>query len=139
MRVLYYFFVRIRRPPRSTQSRSSAASDEYKKQILDLTVRLGDEFVGPDPSSMVMTNRHNDDFVGLVLVGHLLNFGYYLIGSTDGEWLGRSPGLDCERVGKGRVSGCFELGLSRSRRQVEVTSSRPRCQENKKRSYWYVE
>ena len=29
-----FFFLMIRRPPRSTQSRSSAASDVYKRQIL---------------------------------------------------------------------------------------------------------
>ena len=29
------FFLMIRRPPRSTQSRSSAASDVYKRQFLD--------------------------------------------------------------------------------------------------------
>src|SRR5450756_786561 len=29
---LFFFFLRIRRPPRSTQSRSSAASDVYKRQ-----------------------------------------------------------------------------------------------------------
>ena len=29
-----FFFLRIRRPPRSTQSRSSAASDVYKRQLL---------------------------------------------------------------------------------------------------------
>ena len=28
-----FFFLRIRRPPRSTQSRSSAASDVYKRQV----------------------------------------------------------------------------------------------------------
>ena len=31
-----FFFLRIRRPPRSTQSRSSAASDVYKRQIPQL-------------------------------------------------------------------------------------------------------
>ena len=32
--VLYlFFFLMIRRPPRSTQSRSSAASDVYKRQV----------------------------------------------------------------------------------------------------------
>ena len=30
-----FFFLMIRRPPRSTQSRSSAASDVYKRQELD--------------------------------------------------------------------------------------------------------
>ena len=29
-----FFFLIIRRPPRSTQSRSSAASDVYKRQVL---------------------------------------------------------------------------------------------------------
>ena len=28
----------IRRPPRSTQSRSSAASDVYKRQVVDVTL-----------------------------------------------------------------------------------------------------
>ena len=30
----FFFFLMIRRPPRSTQSRSSAASDVYKRQFL---------------------------------------------------------------------------------------------------------
>ena len=30
---LIFFFLMIRRPPRSTQSRSSAASDVYKRQV----------------------------------------------------------------------------------------------------------
>src|SRR5450756_812566 len=33
----------IRRPPRSTQSRSSAASDVYKRQVLDRPVEPGDD------------------------------------------------------------------------------------------------
>ena len=37
-----FFFLMIRRPPRSTQSRSSAASDVYKRQ--DLTNSAG-EFI----------------------------------------------------------------------------------------------
>ena len=32
--VVCFFFVMLRRPPRSTQSRSSAASDVYKRQVL---------------------------------------------------------------------------------------------------------
>src|SRR5450756_2987745 len=31
--VFVFFFLMIRRPPRSTQSRSSAASDVYKRQV----------------------------------------------------------------------------------------------------------
>ena len=30
---MVFFFLMIRRPPRSTQSRSSAASDVYKRQV----------------------------------------------------------------------------------------------------------
>ena len=30
--VVFFFFLKIRQPPRSTQSRSSAASDVYKRQ-----------------------------------------------------------------------------------------------------------
>ena len=33
-RELFFFFLSIRQPPRSTQSRSSAASDVYKRQVL---------------------------------------------------------------------------------------------------------
>ena len=32
--LVLFFFLMIRRPPRSTQSRSSAASDVYKRQLL---------------------------------------------------------------------------------------------------------
>ena len=31
----FFFFLMIRRPPRSTQSRSSAASDVYKRQLIN--------------------------------------------------------------------------------------------------------
>ena len=34
------FFLMIRRPPRSTQSRSSAASDVYKRQFLGYAVHM---------------------------------------------------------------------------------------------------
>ena len=35
--VFFVFFLMIRRPPRSTQSRSSAASDVYKRQQIRLS------------------------------------------------------------------------------------------------------
>ncbi len=40
--MLMFFFLMIRRPPRSTQSRSSAASDVYKRQleVLPQTVQV---------------------------------------------------------------------------------------------------
>ena len=37
--ILLCFFLMIRRPPRSTQSRSSAASDVYKRQAQDVPFR----------------------------------------------------------------------------------------------------
>ena len=41
---LYFFFLMIRRPPRSTLDRSSAASDVYKRQMSDW--RWSDPFNG---------------------------------------------------------------------------------------------
>ena len=38
--LVYVFFLMIRRPPRATQSRSSAASDVYKRQGLESEKRL---------------------------------------------------------------------------------------------------
>eukprot|EP00831_Metopus_contortus_P077347 TRINITY_DN7237_c0_g1_i1.p1 TRINITY_DN7237_c0_g1~~TRINITY_DN7237_c0_g1_i1.p1 ORF type:complete len:162 (+),score=51.31 TRINITY_DN7237_c0_g1_i1:84-569(+) len=39
---MFFFFLMIRRPPRSTQGVSSAASDVYKRQILDVPNQPGD-------------------------------------------------------------------------------------------------
>mgnify|MGYP003380841055 CR=1 FL=1 len=36
---MLFFFLMIRRPPRSTLDRSSAASDVYKRQVLDLPIQ----------------------------------------------------------------------------------------------------
>ena len=44
---MYFFFLMIRRPPRSTQSRSSAASDVYKRQSLSLSTDPGRRLPGP--------------------------------------------------------------------------------------------
>ena len=38
--VFWFFFLRIRRPPRSTLDRSSAASDVYKRQVMAVLVIL---------------------------------------------------------------------------------------------------
>src|SRR5450756_1138029 len=35
---MFFFFLMIRRPPRSTQSRSSAASDVYKRQVDNIKI-----------------------------------------------------------------------------------------------------
>ena len=43
--VLFFFFLMIRRPPRSTLDRSSAASDVYKRQgVKELEEGTADEF-----------------------------------------------------------------------------------------------
>ena len=51
----HFFFLMIRRPPRSTLDRSSAASDVYKRQqytgsqgIVDVVVDVGDTVDQPD-------------------------------------------------------------------------------------------
>src|SRR5450756_1964832 len=45
----------IRRPPRSTQSRSSAASDVYKRQVLD---NLDPQVHGPNRETPEHLSRH---------------------------------------------------------------------------------
>src|SRR5680860_1361413 len=55
------FFLMIRRPPRSTQSRSSAASDVYKRQ--DLRQRVCNRFfasatVQPEPGVLESKQQH---------------------------------------------------------------------------------
>src|SRR5450756_780339 len=45
----------IRRPPRSTQSRSSAASDVYKRQTLELTTSKPEEKEEPIPKKVKPT------------------------------------------------------------------------------------
>src|SRR5450756_2544222 len=57
----------IRRPPRSTQSRSSAASDVYKRQRQDVliwTTRVLAEFLGADVAFL----RRNDHSRGLSIL-----------------------------------------------------------------------
>src|SRR5450756_3123067 len=52
----------IRRPPRSTQSRSSAASDVYKRQVYDLVVRrFLEQFY---PEAVLMLTRVETVFEG---------------------------------------------------------------------------
>eukprot|EP00657_Telonema_sp_P-1_P011955 TRINITY_DN783_c0_g1_i1.p1 TRINITY_DN783_c0_g1~~TRINITY_DN783_c0_g1_i1.p1 ORF type:complete len:139 (-),score=60.42 TRINITY_DN783_c0_g1_i1:92-508(-) len=73
MTFVVFFFLMIRRPPRSTQSRSSAASDVYKRQKefnafekgigMDALVKIGEaaEYVGLPEKTI----RYYED-VGLV-------------------------------------------------------------------------
>ena len=46
--MIVFFFLMVRRPPKATQSRSSAASDVYKRQNI----------VSWDPNSDGMLNQH---------------------------------------------------------------------------------
>eukprot|EP00657_Telonema_sp_P-1_P007287 TRINITY_DN2705_c0_g1_i2.p1 TRINITY_DN2705_c0_g1~~TRINITY_DN2705_c0_g1_i2.p1 ORF type:complete len:123 (-),score=41.71 TRINITY_DN2705_c0_g1_i2:106-474(-) len=54
-----FFFLMIRRPPRSTQSRSSAASDVYKRQ--QLRYRAEVECQGRSPAFVDHEARRIDD------------------------------------------------------------------------------
>ena len=60
--------IMIRRPPRSTQSRSSAASDVYKRQIMMLAAGMGTEIniiaIGVDESEAIISlqNLVDDKF-----------------------------------------------------------------------------
>ena len=60
-----FFFLMIRRPPRSTQSRSSAASDVYKRQIQNhQTVGRG---VVQDVGSLVHLHKERAQPLGDVI------------------------------------------------------------------------
>ena len=52
----------IRRPPRSTQSRSSAASDVYKRQVEDGTVKGG---FGSAVAEFMVENHYTPEMVFL--------------------------------------------------------------------------
>src|SRR5665213_4617888 len=51
--LVFFFFLMIRRPPRSTQSRSSAASDVYKRQEVIRTVGIAHV-----PTGLATGGRH---------------------------------------------------------------------------------
>ena len=53
---VFFFLLRIRQPPRPTQSRSSAASDVYKRQGMPASVRL------MDMSGKSITDMQNVEF-----------------------------------------------------------------------------
>ena len=64
------FFLMIRRPPRSTQSRSSAASDVYKRQELGGKIKLVIALDGIDKvNSYLLENQQNkisQDWLSLI-------------------------------------------------------------------------
>eukprot|EP00657_Telonema_sp_P-1_P006040 TRINITY_DN2399_c0_g1_i1.p1 TRINITY_DN2399_c0_g1~~TRINITY_DN2399_c0_g1_i1.p1 ORF type:complete len:101 (+),score=50.25 TRINITY_DN2399_c0_g1_i1:34-336(+) len=49
---MFFFFLMIRRPPRSTQSRSSAASDVFKRQP-EYSLRASHTLPGEPPSAVL--------------------------------------------------------------------------------------
>ena len=59
------FFLMIRRPPRSTQSRSSAASDVYKRQIEGLSpaISIDQKSASRNPRSTVGTVTEVYDYL----------------------------------------------------------------------------
>ena len=66
---LYYFFLMIRRPPRSTLDRSSAASDVYKRQDDGrLDAADGDEFIagGVDRRQRRVPDHGPDEDLSLI-------------------------------------------------------------------------
>eukprot|EP00831_Metopus_contortus_P004723 TRINITY_DN11753_c0_g2_i1.p4 TRINITY_DN11753_c0_g2~~TRINITY_DN11753_c0_g2_i1.p4 ORF type:complete len:113 (+),score=15.16 TRINITY_DN11753_c0_g2_i1:22-360(+) len=68
--VIYFFFLMIRRPPRSTQGVSSAASDVYKRQVFP----VGTELIVKLTFLFVLEN-----FIGLVDLLEL-GLGFRIIG-----------------------------------------------------------
>src|SRR5450756_3175372 len=84
----------IRRPPRSTQSRSSAASDVYKRQAF----RRHDEHAAARKADLRPTTEIGYGVAILVLAGKVVR--------------DELPGLVCqERVDDGNPSGDGEHGL----------------------------
>ncbi len=67
---VFFFFLMIRRPPGSTQGRSSAASDVYKRQVLALAIAAGWTAVaGAQESSSGASGADLDLIVDTIPVG----------------------------------------------------------------------
>src|SRR5450756_583972 len=70
----------IRRPPRSTQSRSSAASDVYKRQDVSRLINLRSWMFSSFVAEPDRTGLEDLNAVGLMLFiqidGHLIHWGY---------------------------------------------------------------
>eukprot|EP00657_Telonema_sp_P-1_P007981 TRINITY_DN28430_c0_g1_i1.p2 TRINITY_DN28430_c0_g1~~TRINITY_DN28430_c0_g1_i1.p2 ORF type:complete len:146 (+),score=18.77 TRINITY_DN28430_c0_g1_i1:77-514(+) len=82
----------IRRPPRSTQSRSSAASDVYKRQVLCCAVVYTANSINTRNVSFI-NNNDIGDFIGLV--------GVAIVSiSRDDNTTGGDAELDADVVGK---------------------------------------
>ena len=64
------FFLMIRRPPRSTQSRSSAASDVYKRQVYDFMAPFDAKFFA---SMQVVVDFGDPDKIHAILALSLIH------------------------------------------------------------------
>ena len=66
--IVWFFFLMIRRPPRSTQSRSSAASDVYKRQLSPTSAIVG---MGLDKSVALLTDGRFSGGTQGAAIGHI--------------------------------------------------------------------
>ena len=71
MLVLFFFFLMIRRPPRSTLDRSSAASDVYKRQFQDGVESLTDLVPGMLLEGVVTNVTNFGAFVDILSLIHI--------------------------------------------------------------------
>ena len=62
---LLFFFLMIRRPPRSTLDRSSAASDVYKRQALKLS-GIDKDFKSDDPAAKIERDPKTGEPTGIL-------------------------------------------------------------------------
>eukprot|EP00657_Telonema_sp_P-1_P002378 TRINITY_DN15533_c0_g1_i1.p1 TRINITY_DN15533_c0_g1~~TRINITY_DN15533_c0_g1_i1.p1 ORF type:complete len:231 (+),score=118.68 TRINITY_DN15533_c0_g1_i1:126-818(+) len=80
------FFLMIRRPPRSTQSRSSAASDVYKRQVMILCIDLGTDMLPAislayeEPEGGIMRRAPRDKSKDRLVNAKLIGMAYGQIG-----------------------------------------------------------
>ena len=82
---MMFFFLMIRRPPRSTLDRSSAASDVYKRQGDDHAAKTAtaihqDAKIGVEVQAVT---RGIDDILEIKKNGYILRFGDCLLYTSD--------------------------------------------------------
>src|SRR5450756_3226061 len=116
----FFFFLMIRRPPRSTQSRSSAASDVYKRQARDHL--YAERETDRDDDQVIEQSQHRDE------VRYEIYRAERVAYDSDGQYLG-VPG------GAGMAGGevkCVSLRLEPGRPffpliAVHITRYSPTC------------
>eukprot|EP00657_Telonema_sp_P-1_P008139 TRINITY_DN2878_c0_g1_i1.p1 TRINITY_DN2878_c0_g1~~TRINITY_DN2878_c0_g1_i1.p1 ORF type:complete len:100 (-),score=50.54 TRINITY_DN2878_c0_g1_i1:123-422(-) len=76
---MIFFFLMIRRPPRSTQSRSSAASDVYKRQLhTSLHFHKACKLQDQTPTNLLLCKKHisKEAYLQGCQIEHLLRLLY---------------------------------------------------------------